>query len=363
MSRTLLTAAMALLAMPAMAAEPNVGGYVGTLILGKDHELYAPTSGKHLDQPLTVSIGGRAGLSLTTWFDMEGELEIGAWPVEGGTATIAGMRVGPRFIAADLLGQGRDIHLTAGVGNLTVMAPNSLTGTDVDFAAHIGPGVSVDVGKRISLRGDYRALITSHKGSSPLPSVQSLITLGASLRLGSVAESNVVEGCPGGFSVQGHCVGLDPLPDLEPAPVEVAEVVEVVEPVVIEPPVVETPPPIEAEVHEEIAAIADKILFASGSWEIQPESLTHIEELASILNDYPGLSQVRVEGHTDSAGAASTNQRISQSRVDEVARVLISFGVDEALVISEGFGETRPVADNATLEGRAQNRRVEIHAE
>ncbi len=358
MPRTLLTAAMALLAMPALAAEPNMGGYVGTLILGQDHELYAPTSGKHLDQPLTVSIGARAGLSLTQWFDIEGELEIGAWPVEGGTATIAGMRVGPRFIAADILGQGRDIHLTTGVGNLTVMAPNSLTGTDVDFAAHIGPGVSVDVGKRISLRGDYRALITSHEGSSPLPSVQSLITLGASVRLGAAGTSDMPEACPGGFAVEGHCVGIDPVP--EPVPVPVA----VVEEVVIPPPVVvEVPPPIEPEIHEEIAAIADKILFETGSWELHPASLTHIEELAGLLNDYPGLSQVRVEGHTDSSGAASTNQRISQSRVDEVARVLISFGVDEQLVRSEGFGETRPVADNTTAAGRAENRRVEIHAE
>jgi outer membrane protein OmpA-like peptidoglycan-associated protein len=348
---------MALLAMPALAAEPNVGGYVGTLILGQDHELYAPMSGKHLDQPLTVSIGGRAGLSLTQWFDIEGELEIGAWPVEGGTATIAGMRVGPRFIAADILGQGRDIHLTAGVGNLTVMAPNSLTGTDVDFAAHIGPGVSIDVGKRISLRGDYRALITSHEGASPLPSVQSLITLGASMRLGAVGTSDVPEGCPGGFAVDGHCVGIDPMPE----PVETVEVVEEV--VIVPPVVVEPPPPIEPEIHPEIAVIADTILFDTDSWGLPPDSLTQIEQLAGVLNNYPGLSQVRVEGHTDDTGTASTNQRISQSRVDEVARMLISFGVDEELITAEGFGEASPVADNTTVAGRAENRRVEIHAE
>jgi outer membrane protein OmpA-like peptidoglycan-associated protein len=361
MPRALLTAVMALLAIPAFADEPNLGGYVGTLVLGPDHELYAPTSGKRLDQPLTASIGARAGLSLTPWFDMEGELEIGAWPIQGGTVTIAGMRVGPRFIAPNLLGRGRHIHLTAGVGNVTVMAPNSLTGTDVDFAAHIGPGVSLDVGRRISLRGDYRALITAHAGDSPLPSVQSLITVGISLRIGRVGPSGSPQGCPGGFAIERHCVGIDPLP--EPRIMQIVRPRVTASSAVGALPVSAAQPLEKPEANDKIAVFADKILFEPGSWELHPASLAHLEELVGVLTDHPELTAVRVEGHTDDSGASTTNLRLSQARVDEVARVLIAFGIDTERVVAEGFGEARPLANNNTVAGRAANRRVEIHAQ
>ncbi|MDO4232665.1 MAG: OmpA family protein, partial [Lautropia sp.] len=65
-------------------------------------------------------------------------------------------------------------------------------------------------------------------------------------------------------------------------------------------------------------------------------------------------------GHTDSVGNDAYNQRLSVRRAEAVKAYLVSKGVDPARVYTEGKGETQPVADNKTRDGRAQNRRVEI---
>jgi outer membrane protein OmpA-like peptidoglycan-associated protein len=67
-----------------------------------------------------------------------------------------------------------------------------------------------------------------------------------------------------------------------------------------------------------------------------------------------------VEGHADSQGAAEYNQELSQRRAEAVRTYLVSRGISAERVSAQGFGLTRPIADNASAEGRANNRRVEI---
>ncbi len=67
-----------------------------------------------------------------------------------------------------------------------------------------------------------------------------------------------------------------------------------------------------------------------------------------------------VEGHADSQGAAAHNQDLSQRRAESVRGYLVSHGITSNRVTAQGFGVTRPIADNASPEGRANNRRVEI---
>jgi OOP family OmpA-OmpF porin len=86
--------------------------------------------------------------------------------------------------------------------------------------------------------------------------------------------------------------------------------------------------------------------------------LPEVKKVADFLNAHPGSTAV-VEGHTDSIGNDDYNQRLSERRANAVRNVLVSnFGVSPGKVTSVGYGESRPVADNDTAAGRAENRRV-----
>ena len=100
--------------------------------------------------------------------------------------------------------------------------------------------------------------------------------------------------------------------------------------------------------------------FSSGSSDLQPASLPLLDEVAAVLAEQPGL-RVRIEGHTDDRGAAEANRRLSQERVDAVrAYLVLERRIDEDRLEARGYGETRPIADNTTAEGRGRNRRVEF---
>ncbi|PWG15601.1 DUF7507 domain-containing protein [Salibaculum griseiflavum] len=103
----------------------------------------------------------------------------------------------------------------------------------------------------------------------------------------------------------------------------------------------------------------DPILFATARAELRPESRELVDELAEILASCED-ARIEIGGHTDSRGGDDYNQRLSQSRVETVLRALAERGVDSERLVARGYGEREPVADNATAEGRAQNRRVEF---
>ncbi len=102
-----------------------------------------------------------------------------------------------------------------------------------------------------------------------------------------------------------------------------------------------------------------QLLFDSGSSSLHPGAYDRLRSLARTLNNYP-KSHVIIKGHTDSEGSESFNQQLSEQRADRVRNFLISEGVAPPRVTSLGFGESLPVATNATRDGRSQNRRVEI---
>ena len=101
-------------------------------------------------------------------------------------------------------------------------------------------------------------------------------------------------------------------------------------------------------------------MFNSGKSTIIAESNQVLTEIVSILGKYPD-SKFSIEGHTDSAGGDVLNQRLSDSRANAVKAYLVKYGVDEFRLSAIGFGETTPIATNATAAGRAENRRVEIN--
>lgn len=110
---------------------------------------------------------------------------------------------------------------------------------------------------------------------------------------------------------------------------------------------------------EVLKRASEAIYFNTGSAVIKPESYDELDKMAEILKKNPEV-EARIEGHTDSQGNDATNLKLSKDRAKAVKDYLIKKGVEADHLDSEGYGETRPIADNGTADGRAKNRRVVI---
>jgi outer membrane protein OmpA-like peptidoglycan-associated protein len=102
------------------------------------------------------------------------------------------------------------------------------------------------------------------------------------------------------------------------------------------------------------------ILFDVNSDTVKPQGLEDLAKMGDILAKYSD-NRVQIQGHTDSTGDAAYNQKLSERRANAVKTALVARGVQETQVFVTGFGKTKPIADNSTAEGRAKNRRVELH--
>ena len=103
----------------------------------------------------------------------------------------------------------------------------------------------------------------------------------------------------------------------------------------------------------------EEVIFEPGSAAFASGSRQALESIVQLLRGYPE-HRVRISGHTDNTGRPQVNLRISRERAQAVANYLISSGVSAAQVTAQGYGASQPIADNATEDGRARNRRVEI---
>ena len=110
---------------------------------------------------------------------------------------------------------------------------------------------------------------------------------------------------------------------------------------------------------EAIQNASEHIYFNSGSSTIKKTSYADLDKLAAIFKKHPEV-KASIEGHTDSQGRDDLNLNLSKARAKAVKDYLINKGVLADHLKSEGLGETRPVATNATAEGRAKNRRVMV---
>jgi len=115
-----------------------------------------------------------------------------------------------------------------------------------------------------------------------------------------------------------------------------------------------------AEVQKTLNEYAKTILFDTGKSTIKSQSEQVLGDITNILKEYP-KANFTVDGHTDSVGSATSNQRLSESRAASVKAFLINKGVSANRLTSSGYGEANPISSNATKEGRQLNRRVEIN--
>lgn len=110
---------------------------------------------------------------------------------------------------------------------------------------------------------------------------------------------------------------------------------------------------------EEGKFVTRGILFEVSKATINGESMGTINEIVKLMNKYPDLD-FRIEGHTDSDGDDSFNQELSEKRAAAINSLLVEHGIDSERLESKGLGESKPVSENKTPEGKANNRRVEF---
>lgn len=113
--------------------------------------------------------------------------------------------------------------------------------------------------------------------------------------------------------------------------------------------------PIEANA----AIVLKNIFFDPNQYEIKPESGAELIAVVQLMKENPGL-HIQINGHTDNSGKAADNKTLSENRAKAVTNYLIAKGIAQGRLTFKGFGDTQPVADNASPEGRAKNRRTEL---
>jgi outer membrane protein OmpA-like peptidoglycan-associated protein len=119
-------------------------------------------------------------------------------------------------------------------------------------------------------------------------------------------------------------------------------------------------PPPKAELVAEQIVISEQVQFETGTAALKAESDAVLGQVARVLAEHPELEVVEVQGHTDDTGTPELNQRLSDDRARAVVTWLVDHGVAANRLVPKGYGQERPLRENATEEGRASNRRVEF---
>ncbi|MFV0482256.1 MAG: OmpA family protein [Campylobacteraceae bacterium] len=207
---------------------------------------------------------------------------------------------------------------------------------DDSMFGQYGVGLRYALTEALSLRGELRHGIKFDHGDNNL-----FATLGFTYRFGQTAETPVVEPTPvtpAPAPVYGDSDGDGVTDDKDLCP--------------------NTPKGQVVDAVGCVKVISLKVNFGFDKADITPEFDSQIQTVAAVLNSEKDYS-VRLEGNTDSTGPAAYNMKLSEKRAKAVADRLVELGVAKSRITTEWFGATRPIADNKTPEGRAENRRVD----
>jgi len=208
----------------------------------------------------------------------------------------------------------------------------------------------------IAVRGEYR-IRRAELDNDDFDSVDHVVSLGLQIPLGPRPGEPEPEPAPA------------PPPEPEPLDSDGDGVINENDDCAGTPPgteVDDTGCPKQAAVTKDQPLVLPGTNFAFDSAELRPEAEAKLDELVTTMRDNPNLD-LRIEGYTDSKGSDAYNMRLSRERARSVEQYLVDNGVDAGRLTAEGFGESDPVAPNTNPdgsdnpEGRAKNRRVEIH--
>lgn len=115
----------------------------------------------------------------------------------------------------------------------------------------------------------------------------------------------------------------------------------------------------EKEVEEVVNFLMKNLNFDTDKFDIKTENNEGLNKLAEVLSKQKDW-KLLIEGHTDNVSSDEINLKLSKNRANEVKKYLVSKGVPESMIVSEGYGETMPIEDNSTESGKAKNRRIEF---
>lgn len=118
-------------------------------------------------------------------------------------------------------------------------------------------------------------------------------------------------------------------------------------------------PEIREEVIKQVNYAAQNIYFATGKYTLLDRSFKGLNEVARLMKADPQL-RLTIDGHTDNVGSDASNETLSSHRAAAVKAYLVKQGIDAGRLLSTGYGEAKPIADNTTAAGRQKNRRVEM---
>jgi OOP family OmpA-OmpF porin len=121
------------------------------------------------------------------------------------------------------------------------------------------------------------------------------------------------------------------------------------------------PPKSTVTVKDGRLGVPGNIVYETGKAVIKPESEPTLNALKDFMDQNKGFTRIRIEGHTDNVGKSPANLQLSQDRAAAVVKWLSDHGINKDRCLAVGFGDSKPIADNKTEDGKAQNRRTEFH--
>jgi OmpA-OmpF porin, OOP family len=261
----------------------------------------------------------------------------------------------------DLIGVGvdalflfnRDARFTPyGVVGLGVLRTDIPGADDTGLMANAGLGIMTRLSDNLSLRGDvrYRWDGNAAKAFGENSFGDVVVSLGLNFALGQKARP---------APTPEPVAQLAPVPEPAPAPMPAPAPAPEPQPVA---PAVKTQQAAQLEQSKpgDVIVILEGVNFEFDSDRLRPDAIVILDEAVTVLNRRKDIN-MDIIGHTCSIGTEQYNQGLSERRARSVYDYLVNHGIASERLTTQGYGETRPAHSNATREGRAKNRRVELH--
>ncbi|MBL8636349.1 MAG: OmpA family protein [Myxococcales bacterium] len=416
-SAAILSALAMLTGEPQSAhAEINAGVFTGAHLFNDNNKLSRQdraTSDNGFDH--SAIVGLRIAYVPIPRLAIEAELGIIPTSTHDGSSRLGVLSARGHLLLNLLTGRVRPFLLAGGGGMFSMMAIGSKLPADSEGALHAGGGLQVDITKLWGLRIDGRAVFPQALSSALTTEGEILVGLAGRFDVQGTAPAvapvpaptpamvpatpppvvdsdgdgivDTIDKCPtaAGLPVNAGCPDQDSDSDgvvdrLDKCPSEAGikendgcadkdsdgdGIVDRLDKCPSEP---ETKNQFQDEdgcadeLPKEVAQFSGAIagiVFAPNRTEITAATRPVLDQAVAVLAQYSSV-RLQIEGHTDNAGPADQNRKLSQQRADAVRQYMIDKGIDGARLTAVGFGPDKPIADNKTAAGRAKNRRVEF---